>query len=148
VTSPVTVGDASDPRLADYVGLTDVHLRRSLEAAHGLFMAEGEKVIRRAITAGYPVRSLLVTDGRLAGLAGLARLCQDSQAPVYVVPAEVAERLTGYQVHRGALASMRRRPLPAGGRARGHRGPRERRRDLPLRGRARLRRGGARATLR
>jgi tRNA G18 (ribose-2'-O)-methylase SpoU len=113
VTSPVTVGDASDPRLADYVGLTDVHLRRSLEAAHGLFMAEGEKVIRRAITAGYPVRSLLVTDGRLAGLAGLARLCQDSQAPVYVVPAEVAERLTGYQVHRGALASMRRRPLPA-----------------------------------
>jgi tRNA G18 (ribose-2'-O)-methylase SpoU len=128
VASLVTVGDASDSRLADYVGLTDVHLRRSLEAAHGLFMAEGEKVIRRAIMAGYPVRSLLVTDGRLAGPTGLAALCRDSQAPaavlasggrppqtppVYVVPPEVAERLTGYRVHRGALASMHRRPLPS-----------------------------------
>ena len=48
VVSQVAVADASDPRLADYVGLTDVHLRRSLESGHGLFMAEGEKVIRRA----------------------------------------------------------------------------------------------------
>jgi tRNA G18 (ribose-2'-O)-methylase SpoU len=115
VASLVTVGDADDPRLADYVGLTDVHLRRSLEAAHGLFMAEGEKVIRRAISAGYPVRSLLVTDGRLAqlGPAGLASLCLDGRAPVYVVPAAVAESLTGYRVHRGVLASMQRRPLPS-----------------------------------
>ena len=33
--------------------------------------------------------------------------------PAYVVPDEVAERLTGYRVHRGALASMRRVQLPA-----------------------------------
>ena len=32
--------------------------------------------------------------------------------PIYVVPDEVAERLTGYRVHRGALASLARRPLP------------------------------------
>jgi tRNA G18 (ribose-2'-O)-methylase SpoU len=31
---------------------------------------------------------------------------------VYVVPDDVAERLTGYRVHRGALASLARRPLP------------------------------------
>jgi tRNA G18 (ribose-2'-O)-methylase SpoU len=110
VASLVAVDDASDARLADYVRLTDVHLRRSLESAHGLFVAEGEKVIRSAISAGYPVRSLLVTPERLAGLAELAGSCP---APVYVVPAEVAESLTGYRVHRGALASMRRRPLPA-----------------------------------
>ena len=29
-----------------------------------------------------------------------------------MVPDEVAERLTGYRVHRGALASLARRPLP------------------------------------
>jgi hypothetical protein len=62
VADPVLVNDASDPRLADYVKLTDVHLRRSLEAAHGLFIAEGEKVIKRAAAAGYPVRSLLVAE--------------------------------------------------------------------------------------
>jgi tRNA G18 (ribose-2'-O)-methylase SpoU len=109
VTSPVSVGDADDPRLADYVRLTDVHLRRSLEAAHGLFVAEGELVIRRAIGAGYPVRSLLITSDRLAALADLAGGCP---GPVYVVAPEIARQLTGYRVHRGALASMQRLPLP------------------------------------
>ena len=107
---PVPVRDAGDPRLADYVRLTDASLRKSLEAASGLFVAEGEKVIRRAIAAGYPVRSILVTEDKLAGLAGLASGCA---APVYVLPAAVARQLTGYQVHRGALASMARRPLPS-----------------------------------
>src|SRR5216683_2337515 len=72
--------------------------------------AAWEKVIRRAIAAGYPVRSILVTEDKLAGLAGLASGCA---APVYVLPAAVARQLTGYQVHRGALASMARRPLPS-----------------------------------
>jgi tRNA G18 (ribose-2'-O)-methylase SpoU len=106
----VPVGDASDPRLADYVRLTDVHLRRSLEAPSGLFVAEGEKVIRRAIGAGYPVRSLLITEDKLAGHADLAGSCP---GPVYLVEPEVAEQVTGYRVHRGALASMQRLPLPS-----------------------------------
>ncbi len=107
------VPDAGDPRLADYVRLTDVELRKSLEAEHGLFMAEGEKVIRRAAAAGYAVRSLLATERKAAALAGLADLAAACGAPAYVVPELVAERLTGYHVHRGALAAMTRRPLPA-----------------------------------
>jgi tRNA G18 (ribose-2'-O)-methylase SpoU len=103
------VPDPGDPRLADYLRLTDVELRKSLEAEHGLFVAEGEKVIRRAAAAGYPVRSLLVTEQKAAGSRELAQACG---APAYVVPDHVAERLTGYHVHRGALASMGRRPLP------------------------------------
>jgi tRNA G18 (ribose-2'-O)-methylase SpoU len=105
----VRVTAADDPRLADYVRLTDVHLRRSLEAAAGLFIAEGEKVIRRAVAAGYPVRSMLVADDKLAAIDDLAR---QVDAPLYVLPAAVAERLTGFLVHRGALASMQRLPLP------------------------------------
>jgi len=104
------ITDPVDPRLADYVRLTDVHLRRSMEAAEGLFIAEGEKVIRRAIAAGYPVRSLLVAEDKLATIADLAQACP---APLYVLPAAAAERLTGYRVHRGALASMQRLPLPS-----------------------------------
>jgi tRNA G18 (ribose-2'-O)-methylase SpoU len=109
VTDVIRVDDPADPRLADYVRLTDSSLRTSLEAEHGLFIAEGEKVIRRAIGAGYPVRSLLVTPDRVAGLAGLCA------GPVYVIAHDVAERITGYRVHRGALASMARRPLPGVG---------------------------------
>jgi tRNA G18 (ribose-2'-O)-methylase SpoU len=109
VSSPVPVADSGDARLADYVRLTDVHLRKSLEIQHGLFVAEGEKVIRRAIGAGHPVRSLLLTRDKLASLADLAESCP---GPVYLVSPEVAQQLTGYRVHRGALASMQRRPLP------------------------------------
>jgi tRNA G18 (ribose-2'-O)-methylase SpoU len=109
VASPVWISDPGDPRLSDYADLTDVRLRRSLEAEHGLFIAEGDKVIRRAIAAGYPVRSILVAQERLASIEDLAH---DGEAPCYVVPAAVAERITGYQVHRGALAALRRTPLP------------------------------------
>ena len=105
----VVVDDPGDPRLADYVRLTDAGLRTSMEAAHGVFVAEGEKVIRRAVAAGFGVRSLLVTPDRMAGLADVAGACA---GPVYLVSPEVAEWVTGYRVHRGALASMARRALP------------------------------------
>jgi tRNA G18 (ribose-2'-O)-methylase SpoU len=109
VVAQVSIWDASDSRLADYVRLTDVHLRRSLEAAHGLFIAEGAKVIGRAMAAGYPVRSFLVAADKLATVADLAAA---SAAPLYVLPPATVEQLTGYRVHRGALASMQRLPLP------------------------------------
>ena len=105
----VVVDDPGDPRLADYARLTDVRLRTSMEPAHGLFVAEGDKVIRRAVAAGYRVRSMLVTRDKLASLADVADACP---GPVYVISHEVAEQVTGYRVHRGALASMARRPLP------------------------------------
>ncbi len=108
----VQVSKAGDPRLSDYVQLTDVHLRRSLESAHGLFIAEGEKVIRRAIAAGYPVRSLLVAADQLPSIADVAASLPGG-VPLYVLPAQAAEQLTGYRVHRGALASMQRLPLPS-----------------------------------
>src|SRR5260370_17045427 len=105
----VVVDDLGDPRLADYARLTDVRLRTSMEPAHGLFVAEGDKVIRRGVAAGYRVRSMLVTRDKLASLADVADACP---GPVYVISHEGAEQVTGYRVHRGALASMARRPLP------------------------------------
>ncbi|MFT4305351.1 MAG: RNA methyltransferase [Microbacterium sp.] len=101
------IEDAADARLADYRDLTDVGLRRLLEPAGGLYIAESAKVIARAVGAGHRPRSLLVQEKWLADAASLA-----GEAPVYVVPSGVAERLTGYAVHRGALAAMHRPPLP------------------------------------
>jgi tRNA G18 (ribose-2'-O)-methylase SpoU len=113
----VEVGSADDPRLADYTRLTDAGLRTHLEAEHGLFIAEGTKVITRAVAAGYPVRSMLLGRGRLGDLPALGEACQSMRqdVPVFVVPDDVAESLTGFRVHRGALASLSRRPLPAVG---------------------------------
>jgi len=102
----IEIGDAVDPRLADYVRLRDVQLRTSLEAEQGLFIAEGEKVIRRAIEAGYRPRSFLLAHRWLDGLADV--LARHPEAPVYVVTEALAEQVTGFHVHRGALASLRR----------------------------------------
>ncbi|MFJ8851225.1 TrmH family RNA methyltransferase [Streptomyces sp. NPDC102437] len=105
----ITVDDPDDPRLRDYTGLTDVELRRRREPAEGLFIAEGEKVIRRARHAGYEMRSMLLS----AKWVDLMRdVIDEVPAPVYAVSPELAERVTGYHVHRGALASMQRKPLP------------------------------------
>jgi tRNA G18 (ribose-2'-O)-methylase SpoU len=109
----IRVGDRDDPRLAEYVRLTDVNLRKSLETANGLFIAEGEKVIRRALAAGYPLRSFLINVRKLPTLAGLL---DATEGDAYIVPGEVAEQLTGFPVHRGVLASMTRLPgLDLGG---------------------------------
>jgi tRNA G18 (ribose-2'-O)-methylase SpoU len=107
VGDQVRITSAADPRVADYFRLTDVALRRKLETAHGLFIAEGEKVIRRAIQAGYVVRSILVAEDKLATISDVAAA---GTAPCYVVSPEVAEQLAGYRVHRGALASLERLP--------------------------------------
>ncbi|MGZ4458778.1 MAG: TrmH family RNA methyltransferase [Nocardioidaceae bacterium] len=106
----IEVDDAADPRLADYVDLRDVELRKHLEAELGLFLAEGEKVVRRAVEAGFTARSFLMAP---RWLAGLADVLDRSDAPCYVVSEALAERVTGFHVHRGALASLERRPLPA-----------------------------------
>lgn len=104
----IELDDPADPRLADYRDLRDVELRKHLEAEHGLFLAEGEKVVRRAVEAGFPARSFLMAP---RWLEGLADVLDASDAPCYVVSEELAEQVTGFHVHRGALASLERRPL-------------------------------------
>ncbi|WP_344047582.1 RNA methyltransferase [Nocardioides panacihumi] len=105
----VEIDSPEDPRLADYRDLRDVELRKSLEAAEGLFLAEGEKVVRRAAEAGFSARSFLMAP---RWLDGLADVLDASDAPCYVVSEALAEQVTGFHVHRGALASLARRPLP------------------------------------
>lgn len=103
------VADVDDRVLHDYVGLTDMALRTRREPAEGLFIAEGEKVIRRALAAGYPMRSMLLEEKWLPGLADVV---DRVDAPVYLADPPLLEAVTGYSVHRGALAAMARRPLP------------------------------------
>ena len=106
VTTIQAVADPEDLRLADYVRLRDASLRRSIEAAGGLFIAEGEKVIRRAVEAGYRPRSFLLAERWLDGLQDVRDRWPD--APTYVVSETLAEQVTGFHVHRGALASLHR----------------------------------------
>jgi tRNA G18 (ribose-2'-O)-methylase SpoU len=104
VTEIAYLTSADDPRLSDYRSLTDVALRRKIEPANGLFIAEGEKVVRRALAAGYAMRSLLVAESRVPDVEDLPGLH-------LVADYDVLEAVTGFHVHRGVLAAMGRRPL-------------------------------------
>ena len=140
VLDPSTVTDPDDPRVRDFTELTDVAARSVREPAEGLFIAEGAKVILRALAAGYRPRSVLTEPKWLPGLAGAL---EGTGAEILLASPEVLRSVTGYRVHRGALACFERRPLAppadAGGRRalRGRPGrprrPHERRGDLPQR---------------
>ncbi|MCH7230020.1 RNA methyltransferase [Glycomyces sp. L485] len=103
----IPIYDPEDQRLGDYRALTDLALRTRFEQPHGLFIAEGKQVISRALRAGYRMRSMLIDAKRADQLADLA-----GDAPCYTAGPEILESVTGFHVHRGALASFHRKVLP------------------------------------
>jgi tRNA G18 (ribose-2'-O)-methylase SpoU len=110
VLDPSTVTDPDDPRVRDFTALTDVVARSVREPAEGLFIAEGTKVILRALAAGFQPRAVL-TEAKW--LPNLAEPLEGSGADILLARPEVLRTVTGYRVHRGALASFARRPLAA-----------------------------------
>ena len=104
----ISIVDAADPRLVDYVGLRDAQLRTAHETATGVFVAEGEKIIRRAAAAGCRPRSFLLQE---KWLSGLGDILEHTGVPCYVASGALIERVSGFHVHRGALAVFER-PRP------------------------------------
>lgn len=105
-TQPVNSLD--DPRLAAFAHLTEVDLRRRWEQEHGLFIAEGHLVIERAVQSGLGLESVLTSPRWLDRLGDiLGAWCGD----VLVADEEMLKRISGFHVHRGALAAVRRPPL-------------------------------------
>jgi tRNA G18 (ribose-2'-O)-methylase SpoU len=105
--SEIDRGD--DPRIADYVGLSDPDLRRRVEEDRGFFIAEGPMVIRTLLTTAHRMRSVLVTPHQRAALADVL---DHVDAPVYVVSRDVMRETVGFDLHRGAVAAVDRYPLP------------------------------------
>ncbi|WP_430393846.1 TrmH family RNA methyltransferase [Brachybacterium nesterenkovii] len=105
------ITSTDDPRLDDYLRMTDVRLRSTLEAERGLFMAESYNVIERALEAGCVPRSFLMSEKWLERFA--PQFERFGEVPVFVGEEALLEELTGFHLHRGALAAMQRPALPA-----------------------------------
>ena len=106
-----TIADYADERLDGYRDLTDVALRARFEPASGVYIAESASVIERALAAGHAPVSVLMEDKWLERMAPV--LSADADVPVYVGDKAVLEKITGFHVHRGALALMQRPALPS-----------------------------------
>ena len=102
------IDDLDRPGLEDFRSLTDVALRKIKEPAGGLYIAESTKVIARALAAGHVPRAALILE---QWLPDMEKLLGDFDVPVYVGSSAALEALTGFEMHRGALASMHRPAL-------------------------------------
>lgn len=100
---------AADPRVSDYTRLTDTQLRRLREPSEGMYIAESSKVLRRAVDAGHTPRSFFLTEKWLPDLQDVLDRFED--VPVFIGTPEILEEITGFHLHRGALAAMNR-PAP------------------------------------
>ncbi len=104
----IPIETLNDERLAFFTHLTDVELRRSLEPESGLYIAESSKVIERALGAGHVPRAVITTD---KWLPGLDTVLAGHDVDVFLGDESVLEQITGFHLHRGALASMERPQL-------------------------------------
>ena len=102
----------SDPRLDPYARLTDVQLRSRIEPENAVFIAESAEVISRALDGGMFPLSMLTAEKFLQQVEGVIAKLQQANpaAPVFVTPAEEMQKLTGFELTRGALAAFRRPP--------------------------------------
>lgn len=107
----IPLNDLSDPRVRDFTQLKDVNLRKSFETERGLYLAESFSVIARALAAGHQPRSVLTNRhwlGRLQETLGN----RAGDIPIFVAEEEQLTQLTGFSMHRGAIAAMERPALP------------------------------------
>jgi tRNA G18 (ribose-2'-O)-methylase SpoU len=105
VAHVVPLINLSASEVSDYVSLTDVALRRKTEPAGGLYIAESSKVIRRALAAGHQPRSVLTAE---KWRDDMVHLFEAHDIPIYLGSDAEVEAMTGFHLHRGALAAMNR----------------------------------------
>ena len=105
---PVAVTSGDDPRVEDYLQLTDMDLRQRIESDRGFFMAEGHLIIERCASLHLPIRSVLTSE---RWLDRLGQSLDSTDVRVLVADESVLQDITGYRVHRGALAVVSR-PAP------------------------------------
>ncbi|MEX0777091.1 MAG: RNA methyltransferase [Phycisphaeraceae bacterium] len=86
-----------DPRVAPYRNLKD----RELAAQGGLFLAEGEHLVRRLLASGLRTHSLLVAQRVLDRVVPIT----PDQVPIYVVSDALMTGIMGFKFHSGLMAA-------------------------------------------
>ena len=101
----IVIEDPEDPRIAAFRNVREA----DLVGREGLFIAEGEVVVRVLLRSRHPAVSLLIADKRVQRLAPLLALA-GPQTPVYSASQAVMDAVVGFPIHRGVLALGRRAP--------------------------------------
>ncbi len=98
---PELIQSLADDRLDPYRDLKD----RELAAQGGLFIAEGENLVRRLLASDFEVHSVLASEARAARISEVV----PPTTPFYAVPEALMTRVLGFKFHSGILACGVRR---------------------------------------
>ena len=105
----IAIDDPADPRIAGYRQVRE----RDLVGREGLFVAEGEVVLRvLARSARAEPVSLLIAEKRKAALADVIAALPPA-TPVYLAGQAVMDAVVGFPIHRGMLGLGRRTATPS-----------------------------------
>ncbi len=107
----IKITGPDDERLRFYVHLKDRNIRRDT----GLFLCEGEHVVRRAFATGLTVKSVLVVENKVSRVQQMIREAESrrdtAEGPVsntQILPCskEVMAAATGVALHQGIIAAV------------------------------------------
>jgi TrmH family RNA methyltransferase len=83
-------------------------LKRPLDhIREGIFVAEGEKVVRRLLASPLDVVSLLCTPQWIEALQHNGEVLDERNFDVYVAERRIVEEIVGYRLHQGIMAVAR-----------------------------------------
>jgi tRNA G18 (ribose-2'-O)-methylase SpoU len=104
----VRLATPNDPRLSRYLNLKDRDVRRET----GLFLAEGEQVVRRAFAAVAEgrlprVASVLVVESKVERVRAMIRAAGSAAAETQILacPKDVIQASVGFHLHQGMIAA-------------------------------------------
>lgn len=104
----IRIDDPADPRIAAFRDIRE----RDLTGREGLFVAEGEVVLRVLGSPASRCRpvAVLLAEARLEAQGGLLAALPDT-VPVHIAPQAVLDGIAGFHLHRGILA-LGEKPAP------------------------------------
>ena len=106
----IEITDFSAPELDAFARLNERELLNRDKPENGMFVAESPKVIERALDAGCEPVSLLLERKHIEGEAkDIIQRC--GNIPVYTADFDILTQITGFELTRGALCLMKRKPL-------------------------------------
>ena len=104
----IAVGDPDDPRLDDFRDLTLADRRPDRPGGRGLVIAEGVPVVQRLLGSPFPIRAVM---GVAPKIEALLPLLSTVAIPAYVVTASTMDKVVGFHLNRGVLATADRAPV-------------------------------------
>ncbi|MEC8320016.1 MAG: RNA methyltransferase, partial [Planctomycetota bacterium] len=104
------ITDPEDPRLEDFRDIRDRDVRGP-QGRPGVFIGEQSLVVEKMLERPELVRRVLVAESKRAWLEQVLSERGDPEVESLVAPQEMLERIAGFPIHRGILASGRRDAL-------------------------------------